>query len=61
MEDDLSCKLDPASEGDHKITDESVDVDNKVGLDSVRAGLHETDVTPASWPMSSASNVIEYC
>ena len=42
------------------IKDESVDVDNRVGVDSIADGLHETDVTPASCPMSSASKVMEY-
>jgi len=60
MEDDLSCKGVPAEEGDHRIKDESVDVDNRVG-DPVVAGLQETEVTPASCPTSSASKVIEYC
>jgi hypothetical protein len=60
IEDDSSCKDVPAAEGDHKIKDESVDVDNRVGVDSTEAGLHETEVTPASCPMRSASKVMEY-
>ena len=42
------------------IKDESVDVDNRVGVESIAAGPHETDVTPASCPTSSASKVIAY-
>jgi hypothetical protein len=61
MEDDLSCTDVSVAEGDHKIREESVDVDSRVGADSVVLGLHETEVTPASCPMSSASKVMEYC
>jgi hypothetical protein len=61
IDDDLSSNDVPSAEGDHRIKDESVDVDNRVGVDSIVAGFHETDVTPASCPMSSASKVMEYC
>lgn len=49
-------------EGDHRISDESVDVDRRVGVDAdVVLGRQESDVTPASCPMSRASNVTENC
>ena len=49
-------------EGDHKITDESVDEESKTGLLLCAAlGCHERDVTPASCPINKASNVIENC
>jgi hypothetical protein len=57
MEDDLSCTV----AGDHNIKEESVDVDNRVGEDSVVLGPHPTEVTPASCPMSNASKVTQYC
>jgi hypothetical protein len=47
-------------EGDHKITEESVDVESKVGIVALSI-LQERDVTPASWPTSRASNVTENC
>lgn len=50
------------SDGDHNIKEESVDVDNKVGIcstDSRELGLQANDVIPASCPIRSASNVIE--
>jgi hypothetical protein len=36
-----------------------VDVDNKVGTESIEVGRQETEVIPASCPMSNASNVTE--
>lgn len=49
-------------DGDHKIKEESVDVDSNVGvLNKEERGLHLTDVTPASCPIRRASNVIENC
>jgi hypothetical protein len=60
----IQIEADPSAEviaeGDHRITDESVDVDSKVGVESDGvAGLQEREVTPASWPIKSASNVTE--
>lgn len=47
-------------EGDQIIRDESVDVESRVGTSPDGSlGLQESDVTPASWPTSSASNVTE--
>ena len=47
-------------DGDHKIRDESVDVDKSVGVDmDVVFERQERDVTPASCPTSRASNVTE--
>lgn len=47
-------------DGDHKIRDESVDVDSSVGeFDAVVCGRQERDVIPASCPMRRASNVTE--
>lgn len=50
-------------DGDHKMSDESVDVESNIGWDAVPAnsGLQTTDVTPASWPIKRASKVIVYC
>jgi hypothetical protein len=47
-------------EGDHRITEESIDVESKVGIVAVSI-LQERDVTPASWPTRRASNVTENC
>lgn len=47
-------------EGDHIMTDESVEVERSVGFE-VLSGLHERDVIIDSWPTSSASNVTENC
>jgi hypothetical protein len=48
--------------GDHSISEESVDVDNKVGVDvGGLGGRHDKAVIPASCPMRRASNVIENC
>ena len=47
-------------EGDHKIRDESVEVDSNVGtLEADFCGRQESDVTPASCPIKRASNVTE--
>lgn len=49
-------------DGDHNIREESVDVDKSVGSAAFgEEGLHRREVTPASCPMSRASNVIENC
>lgn len=54
-----------AVEGDQRIREESVDVDNRVGVEGnfnvLALGRQERDVMPASWPMRSASKVIENC
>lgn len=50
--------------GDHKIREESVELDKRVCNDEALAGedgAHASDVTPASCPMSSASKVTVYC
>lgn len=50
--------------GDHRIKDESVEVDKRVCSDETPSGAdgaHASDVTPASCPMSSASKVMVYC
>lgn len=51
------------NEGAQKITEESVDVDINMGCVKgvTLEGLQTIDVTPASCPTSSASNVTEYC
>lgn len=46
-------------EGDHKIRDESVDVDSKVDRDFLDVDRQERDVTAASWPTRRASKVTE--
>lgn len=59
--DDTDCKI---WLGDHRIRDESVELDNRVCSDEALArsdGAHASDVTPASCPMSSASKVTAYC
>lgn len=49
-------------EGDHRITEESVDVESNVGSDHCDDdGLQESDVTPASCPTRRASKVTENC
>jgi hypothetical protein len=49
-------------EGDQSISEESVDVESRVGVGSgVVVGRQERDVIPASCPMRRASNVIENC
>lgn len=45
-------------DGDHKMTEESVDVDSKVDVES---GRHEREVTPASCPTRRASKDMEIC
>jgi hypothetical protein len=59
-DDDVSVE-----DGDQRIRDESVDVDKRVGVEGnfevVLLGRQERDVMPASWPMRSASKVIENC
>jgi hypothetical protein len=47
-------------EGDQRITEESIDVESKVGMVVVSI-LQKRDVTPASWPTRRASNVTENC
>lgn len=48
--------------GDQRMSDESVEVERRVGTGVVGVGgRQESEVTPASWPMSRASNVIENC
>ena len=50
--------------GDHRIKEESVELDRRVCSDEALAGVdgaHASDVTPASCPMSSASKVMAYC
>ena len=47
-------------EGDQRMSDESVDVERRVGMSlDVNGGLHDSDVTPASCPTRRASNVTE--
>lgn len=49
-------------EGDQRMSDESVEVERSVGTGLVLVGgRHASEVTPASWPMSRASKVIENC
>ena len=49
-------------EGDQRMSDESVEVERRVGMGVVAAaGRQESEVTPASWPISRASKVIENC
>lgn len=48
-------------EGDQRMRDESVEDERSVGAEAdPEAGLHDKEVTLASWPTRSASNVIEY-
>jgi hypothetical protein len=50
--------------GDHRIKEESAELDKRVCSDEALAvveGAHASDVTPASCPMSSASKVMAYC
>lgn len=50
--------------GDHKIREESVELDKRVCSDKAPGGAdgaHASDVTPASCPTSSASKVTAYC
>lgn len=52
------------SVGDHRIMDESVDVERSVGRGDggvEGSGRQAREVTPASCPMSRASKVREYC
>lgn len=52
----------PMSDGDHRMTDESVEVESRVGRPSFSdEGLQERDVMPASWPTNKASKRSEYC
>ena len=48
-------------DGDHKMREESVEVDRSVCPANRDEGRHERDVMPASWPTSSASNVMVNC
>ena len=49
-----------AADGDHMMTDESVEADSRVGADfEFLAGRHDKHVTPASCPISNASRVTE--
>ena len=49
-------------EGDQRMRDESVEVERRVGVRVVLVGGRQaSEVTPASWPMSRASKVIENC
>lgn len=60
IEFELSCVEPSTDEGDQRIRDESVEEERMVGTESEpRLGLHERDVIPNSWPMSSASKVTE--
>lgn len=60
MEDDSSVEESKTVDGDQRISEESVEVDNKVGVEPP-LGLQEREVIPASWPTRSASKVIENC
>lgn len=54
----MSCEA-AIDEGDHKIRDESVDVDSKVDRDFLDVGRQERDVIAASCPTRRASKVTE--
>ena len=61
-EDGLLFLPDGIDTGDQRMREESVDVDSNVSFEcSVFEGRQASDVTPASCPMSKASNVIENC
>lgn len=50
------------ADGDHKMREESVDVESRVGTDvDTFCGHQEREVTPASCPTSRASKVTENC